>query len=61
MEREDAVSLYSRIEKMKETDPRYNGSIDDMISFYVDVDVTIKKAGWDVWEYQNTLFDAMGG
>lgn len=61
MEREDIVSLYSRIEKMKETDPRYKSYGDELISFYVDVDATIKNAGWDVWEYQNTLFDAVGG
>ena len=28
MEREDIVSLYSRIEQMKETDPRCKGSIE---------------------------------
>jgi K+ transporter len=61
MEREDIVSLYSRIEQMKETDPRCKGSIEDVVSFYMDVDTTIKNAGWNVWEYQTTLFAAMGG
>lgn len=61
MEREDIVSLYSRIERMKETDPRYNGSFDDQVDFYVDAETEIKKAGWNSWwEYQATLFHAMG-
>jgi hypothetical protein len=60
MEREDVVSLYSRIERMKEADPRYNGSFDDQIDFYMDVDIEVKKAGWSWQEYQITLFHAMG-
>ena len=30
-----------------------------VVSFYMDT--VIKNAGWNVWEYQTTLFAAMGG
>jgi hypothetical protein len=62
MDREDIVTLFTRIESMKETDPRYRGSVEEQLSFYKEVDNTIREAGWrDWWEYQTTLFNAMGG
>lgn len=53
--KEDIVTLYYKIEDMKDADPRNKGSIDDLISLYVDIGEVIKAAGWDVWEYQATL------
>jgi hypothetical protein len=53
--REDIVSLFSRIEAFKEADPRSKGSVDDLISLYVDISSMITAAGWGIWEYEGTL------
>lgn len=61
MQREDILSLYNRIERMKEIDPRYSGSMDDIISLYIDLEGEVKRAGWNSWnEYKATLFHTMG-
>ena len=53
--KEDIVTLYYKIEDMKDADPRNKGSLDDLISLYVDIGKVIEDAGWNVWEYQTTL------
>ena len=58
--REDIVSLFSRIEAFKEADPRSKGSVDDLIKLYVDIGEMIKAAGWGIWEYEGTLAHHLG-
>jgi len=53
--KEDIVTLYEKIEAMKGSDPRSKGSVDDLISLYVDIGEVIKSAGWGIWEYETTL------
>lgn len=53
--KEDIVTLYEKIEAIKDADPRYKGTVDDLISLYVDIEKVIKDAGWGPWEYEAAL------
>jgi hypothetical protein len=53
--KEDIVSLYEKIEAMKDADPRSKGTVDDLISLYVDIEKVIKAAGWGTWEYEAAI------
>ena len=55
----DIVELYEKIEAFKEADPRSKGTVNELVSLYVDVGEIIRQAGWKSWEYEATLCAAV--
>jgi len=54
-ERIGIVELFERVEAIKEKDPRSKGSVDDLISLWVDLEKVIREAGWSPFEYLAAL------
>lgn len=57
--REDIVTLAERIEAIKEADPRYRGTVDEVISLFCELEAVARAAGWTLREYEVTLASAM--